>query len=96
MIKRKKNIPLPPVDIVLSIVNDERDTAQKLLLFYDSYILGVASETAYAFNGAKIGVYIDEDLAQDLRLALIRCIPRLRINILQKYFIETVNGSMQG
>jgi len=88
MIQKEKIIPLPPADILLDILNDKKDASERILQFYESYILGIASEPVYSSDGVKMGIYIDEDLAQDIRLAVVRSLPRLRESVIKKYFCE--------
>lgn len=71
---KKKNKKIPPADIILNVLN-ENDTAQdEILEFYENYIIAVANEninSTFSYEDAK-------DLAQEIRIAVAKCLPALR------------------
>ena len=88
MIKKRRKI-IPPADIILDLINDEPHTDVRVLDFYEAYILSVAKEPKYAASGEFICFEVNEDLAQELRIALFRSLPKLR----QAFFREFGNES---
>lgn len=83
--KRQKRI-VPPADIILDVINDEPQADEVVLKFYDSYILAAAKEPHYSSCGEFIDHIVNPDLAQDMRMALVRCLPSLREAFQKKYF----------
>lgn len=81
--KEKKR--LPTAEMILGIINDEPEITEDIIHFYDGYIISLAVRNAYSAEGRQVGYYIDEDLAQDIRLALVESLPKLR-QILKKLF----------
>lgn len=83
---RKKNI-IPPADIILDVIYDAPCAAEKVLKFYDNYIKSAAKEPAAGENG----FVINEDLAQEIRLAVFNALPYFRKACRHKYFKNTVS-----
>ena len=77
MIKKRRNI-IPPADIILDLINDEPRADIRVLNFYEGYILTMAKEPKYTAGGELICFEVNEDLAQELRIALFRSLPKLR------------------
>ena len=75
---KRSNIILPDTEIVLGALNDDKKSIERLLDFYDGYIMASAVKSAYSAEGQKIGYYIDEDLAQEIRMSVVKCLPNLR------------------
>ncbi len=84
MSRSDKNKHLPGAELVLGIINDDLGVADEIIHFYDGYIVSLAVRNAYSAEGRRVGFYIDEDLAQDVRLALVESLPKLR-QILKKH-----------
>ncbi len=84
MLRKKKKVP--PADIILDVINDEMHAGEVVLKFYDNYVLETAKEPHYNANGDYIGHYINDDLAQDIRIAVYNCLPNLRKAFQRKYF----------
>ncbi len=78
MKKNTKVIILPTSEMVLGVLNNEKKVIEELLLFYDKYILSTSMQPVYSAEGSKVGYYIDEDLAQNIRTSIIESIPNLR------------------
>ncbi len=78
MKKKTKAKILPSSEMILGVVNNEKNSIEELLLFYDKYILTASVQPAYSSEGVKVGYYIDEDLAQNIRTSIIESIPNLR------------------
>lgn len=76
MKKRRKIIP--PADIILDLINDEPDVDTKIIEFYDAYILEIAKEPKYTPEGEFARYEVNDDLAQELRIAVFRSLPKLR------------------
>ena len=68
-IERKKNRNIPD-HIILNILNQAASAESDVLDHYEGYIREVATEPVYSKDGNRTGYYYDEDLAQELRLAL--------------------------
>lgn len=77
MKNRKKNKTIPD-HIILNILNREADSEKEVLGHYEAYIREAATEPVYSQEGNRTGYYYDEDLAQELRVALAQSIPALR------------------
>lgn len=75
---RKKNTIIPPANVVLGVLNDDKKAIENLIEFYNGYIMSSALKTAYSAEGQKVGYYIDDDLAQEIRLSIVECLPNLR------------------
>lgn len=86
MKKKTKVKILPSPEIILGVLNNEEKAIEELILFYDKYILSTSIQPAYSANGSKVGYYIDEDLAQNIRTSIIESLPNLR-----KTIIEAIN-----
>ena len=84
MMKKRRNI-IPPADIILDLINDEPHTDVCILAFYEAYILSVAKEPKYTVGGEFICFEVNEDLAQELRVALFRSLPKLRQAFVRKF-----------
>ena len=67
-----------PADIILDLLNDNPQTDVDLLDYYNNYIQSVSTEPVYSSNGNKKGYFINEDLAQEIQIELLRCLPVLR------------------
>ncbi len=77
---------LPTSELICDILNNEPYAAEKALTFYERYIRSMALEPARTPDGARTGYFYDEDLAQELRLALCRAIPSIRRVLLKQHF----------
>ena len=77
---------LPGEKLVLSILNRTPGAADEVLEFYDRYIQEMATDPVYAADGSRTGYFYDEDLAQELRVALSRSLPAVRRVILKRHF----------
>ena len=84
MIKKRRNI-IPPTDIILDLINDEPYIDVRVLDFYEAYILSVAKEPKYTASGEFICFEVNEDLAQELRIALFRSLPKLHLAFFGKF-----------
>ena len=87
MLRKKKVIP--PADMILNIINDEPHAGEIVLKFYDSYILEASKEYCYGVKGERIGHYVNDDLAQNIRLAVYNSLPALRKAFYKKFFIAS-------
>lgn len=84
MKSRKKNRKIPD-QIILDVLNNAYDVEKSVLDYYDRYIYEVSTEPVYSNNGNHAGYYYDEDLAQELRLALAQAIPALRQMLIKNH-----------
>ena len=83
MKNRQKGKPLvPPADMILDLLSEKPGVEEAFLNFYDSYIRSIATVSQCYEN--KYTYFIDEDLDQELRIALVRSLPILRRNILDR------------
>ena len=83
MKKRKKIIP--PADLILDIINDEPGVETKIIGFYDAYIKEIAKEPKYNREEDFVRYEINDDLAQELRVALFCSLPKLRRAFLKQF-----------
>lgn len=84
MLRKKKVIP--PADIILDVINNEPHVGDVVLKFYDNYIIEASKEPHYDADGEYIGHFKNDDLAQDIRLAVYNCLPSLRKAFHKKFF----------
>ena len=84
MRNRKKNRNIPD-NIILNILNQTDDAEDDVLDYYEGYIREVATEPVYSKEGNRTGYYYDEDLAQELRLALSKALPALRETLIKNH-----------
>ena len=77
---------LPFNTLVLNILNDTPGAAEETLNFYEKYIRQMATDPVYAADGSRTGFFYDEDLAQELRLALSQSLPALRETLIKRHF----------
>lgn len=86
--KNKRNRKNVPADkIILNLLNEKPETEDQVVEFYENYIREMATDPVYSEEGNRTGYYYDEDLAQELRIALAQSLPSLR-NILIKRHLE--------
>lgn len=83
---KSKRYILPDEKLILSILNRAPDASDEVLAFYDRYIREMATDPVYAADGSRTGYFYDEDLAQELRLALSQSLPAVRRVILKRHF----------
>ena len=96
MDKRKRR-KLPSNDIILHILNEHPNAAEQVAEFYEQYIKEMATDPVYGEDGSRTGFYYDEDLAQELRLALSESLPALRKVLVERHIenrpvIVVLNG----
>ena len=84
MRSRKKNRNIPD-NIILNILNQTDDAEDDVLDYYEGYIREVATEPVYSKEGNRTGYYYDEDLAQELRIALSKALPALRETLIKNH-----------
>lgn len=82
----RKNRYIPPADIILDLLNEEEDVTEAILDFYGGYIASASSISQHNTDGIYEGNFKDEDLMQDIRVAVIKALPPLRRKL--KQFIE--------
>ncbi len=78
--KEEKTNTKIPIEIVLSVLNNEQNADVKLLDFYTPYISSIG---AIEENDV---VHVDEDLIQEIKIAVIKAIPKLREALVNKHF----------
>lgn len=79
---------VPPADVILGLLNDEPRARDELILFYEGYIQVAATEPVYTEEGIYNGMYLNEDLMQEIHLALLKAIPPLKRNIFKRISSE--------
>lgn len=77
---------LPSEKLVLNIMNNSPGVTEETLSFYEHYIHEVATDPVYAPDGSRTGYFYDEDLAQELRIALSQSLPAVREALIKKHF----------
>ena len=83
--KSKRHI-LPGEKLVLSILNRTPGASDEVLAFYERYIQEMATDPVYAADGSRTGYFYDEDLAQELRVALAQSLPAVREVLVKRHF----------
>lgn len=86
MKRKSKRHYLPSDKLVLNILNGEPETSNEVLSFYERYIREMATDPVYASDGSRTGYFYDEDLAQELRMALSQCLPAVREVLIKRCF----------
>jgi hypothetical protein len=76
---------LPSANVILDVINEEANAEEKVLNFYENYIVSASKEIHYNAESYCNGAYINEDLAQDIRLAVFNCLPYLRKAFQKKF-----------
>ncbi|WP_077534321.1 helix-turn-helix domain-containing protein [Massiliimalia massiliensis] len=82
----QKQIPLPSANLILDFINNQSDTDLQLLNFYSKYIRSASMRPVYSPDGIIVGKVFDEDLEQEIKIALIKGLPALRKALLQRFF----------
>ena len=80
----RKNHIVPPADIILDVLNEEPEAEEKVLKHYEKYILKIATERGKNRCG-KTAYIINEDLQQEIRMAVIKAMPTMRRAFRKKY-----------
>lgn len=70
----KQNSLLPPIDIVTNALGGDSQAIQELLIFYRPYIHSAASIPVLAKDGRREGVYVSDDLEQDMMIRVVHAI----------------------
>lgn len=83
--RQKRNIRLGK-NLVLKVLNREPSVRDDVVGFYERYIREMATDPVYGSDGAITGYYIDNDLAQELRLALSESLPAVREVLIKRHF----------
>lgn len=78
MRKNTKARILPSSEMILGVLNNDKRVIEEMIQFYDGYVLAAAMKPAYSAEGTRVGYYIDEDLAQNIRMDIFKCLPNLR------------------
>lgn len=86
MKRRGKKRILPSEKLVLNILNGETDASEQTVSFYERYIREMATDPVYAADGSRTGYFYDEDLAQELRIALSQSLPAVREVLIKRHF----------
>lgn len=77
---------LPSEKLVLNILNSKPGTESDVVAFYEHYIKEMATDPVYAPDGSRTGYFYDEDLAQELRVALSQSLPAVREVLIKRHF----------
>ena len=80
--KTKKEIPIPPADVILDLLNNEPNFDEEFLDFYDNYVKKISTESCFSSDGTFCGYFLNEDLVQEIKIAIIKCLPGLRNKVL--------------
>ena len=84
-LKSRKRI-LPNEKLILDILNEEPTASADVVAFYDRYIREMSTDPVYGPDGSRTGYFYDEDLAQELRIALSQSLPAVREVLVQRHF----------
>ena len=71
--------------LALALLTNHKADVLKYTSMYEGYIREVATEPVYSKDGNRTGYYYDEDLAQELRLALSQALPALRETLIKNH-----------
>lgn len=85
--KNKRSI-LPSEKLVLKILNRDKEAKREVVDFYERYIMEMATEPVYSKDGSRSGYFYNEDLAQELRMALSECLPALREVLVKRHYTD--------
>lgn len=77
---------LPSEKLVLNILNGDPSAPADTVSFYERYIHEMATDPVYAADGSRSGYFYDEDLAQELRIALSQSLPAVREVLIKRHF----------
>lgn len=88
MKRRGKKHTLPSARLVMNILNREKGAEEEVVDFYERYIKEMATDPVYAADGSRTGYFYDEDLAQELRLALSQSLPAVREVLIKRHFTK--------
>ena len=83
--KSRKRI-LPNAKLALDILNEEPKASGDVVSFYERYIQEMSTDPVYGPDGSRTGYFYDEDLAQELRLALSQSLPTVREVLIKRHF----------
>lgn len=83
--KNRKIQRIIPDQIILHILNRDACAESEVLEHYDGYIRKASTDPVYSAEGSRTGYYYDEDLAQELRLALMQALPALRETLIKNH-----------
>ena len=79
---------LPSEKLVLNILNGDSSASADAISFYERYIREMATDPVYAADGSRSGYFYDEDLAQELRIALSQSLPAVREVLIKRHFVN--------
>ncbi len=81
--EQKQSAPVPPAEIILDLLNDKPRTEIELLDYYNGYIHSAATEPVYTVDGTRQGIFINEDLEQEIRIEFLKSLPVLRQKLIE-------------
>lgn len=74
---------MPAADIILDVINETSDCQEKVLNYYEGYIITAGTFSIYDSRGVYSGFYANHDLMQDMRINLYNSVPTLRRNLIR-------------
>lgn len=74
---------MPAADIILDVINGTSDCQEKVLNYYEGYIITAGTFPIYNARGFYSGFYADHDLMQDMRINLYKSVPILRKKLIR-------------
>ena len=80
--KNEKTDTKLPVEIVLNILNNEPNADVELLEHYNPYIISIGTATE------SENMLADEDLVQEIKIAILKAIPKLRKVLIDKHLSD--------
>ncbi len=78
---------IPPADILLGLLNEDPGSDEAFLRFYDDYIRAASIEHLGRSGGNRGECYLNEDLMQEIRMAVLKSLPILRRTLLEKHLV---------
>jgi len=72
------NITVPKAELLIRLLNGDDSAIIELLDYYDSYITASASIPVLNADGQREGIFVSDDLKQEIIYRILRSIPIIR------------------
>lgn len=80
---QSKDAALPPKELILDLLNGKPRVEERVLEFYSGYISSAAKEPQYT-DGILSGIYLNEDLKQEMEIELVNSFSVLQNTLREK------------
>lgn len=81
--KKQHKCLAPTVDMVLNLLQAEPSVVCEYLSFYEVYIRAAATERIYSIDNCYYTTRFNDDLKQEIDIALAKCLAPLRQKLIQ-------------